>query len=340
MHRKKTRVVVIHDFLAQWRRNDLAILQNEFVVRTLEWKGGGTWPRLLAALARADILFLWFVTGYGARAAQMARLMGVKTALVAGGVDVAAVPEANYGAMRFQRGRKRGRPMLEGVDLVIPFSEFSASEVRRWASPKKMEVVYVGGIDVDRYRPAREKEDLVISGGWITRSNLKRKGHEDFVKAAALLPHIKFALVGKDRDGTIDYLRTIAPPNLDFVGDEQRLEYFQKARVYVQLSAHEGFGLSVAEAMACGCIPVVTGRGSLPEVVGETGVFAEYADPASAAAAISRALCFPASAGEKARNRVIANFDLKAREKGLVRVLRELVQDKKEETIEDDRDRS
>ena len=31
--------------------------------------------------------------------------------------------------------------------------------------------------------------------------------------------------------------------------------------VYVQPSLHEGFGLSVAEAMSAGCVPVVTSAG-------------------------------------------------------------------------------
>ena len=66
--------------------------------------------------------------------------------------------------------------------------------------------------------------------------------------------------------------------DLDFTGyvdDEQLLQYYQKAKVYVQFSKHEGFGASVVEAMLCECVPLVSNKGSLPEVVGGYGLVAD-----------------------------------------------------------------
>jgi hypothetical protein len=71
-------------------------------------------------------------------------------------------------------------------------------------------------------------------------------------------------------------LRQAASPNVEFLGfvsDEELFSLYARASVYVQASMHEGFGLSVAEAMSAGCIPVVTRAGSLPEVVGDVGGF-------------------------------------------------------------------
>ena len=56
-------------------------------------------------------------------------------------------------------------------------------------------------------------------------------------------------------------------------------------------SLHEGFGLPVLEAMACGTPVVASNRGSLPEVVGDAGIIVD--DPTSAsvlAAGIVRAI--------------------------------------------------
>jgi glycosyltransferase involved in cell wall biosynthesis len=55
-------------------------------------------------------------------------------------------------------------------------------------------------------------------------------------------------------------------------------------------SHYEGFGFPPLEAMACGVPTVVSDRGSLPEVVGDTGLLIDPDDPESQAEAMCRAL--------------------------------------------------
>jgi glycosyltransferase involved in cell wall biosynthesis len=55
-------------------------------------------------------------------------------------------------------------------------------------------------------------------------------------------------------------------------------------------SFYEGFGLPALEAMACGTVPIVSNRSSLPEVVGDVGLQVNPDDPASIAQAMERAL--------------------------------------------------
>jgi glycosyltransferase involved in cell wall biosynthesis len=64
------------------------------------------------------------------------------------------------------------------------------------------------------------------------------------------------------------------------------VEALQGASVFVYPSLYEGFGLPVAEAMACG-VPVVTSdRSSLPEVVGDSGVLVNPQHTQELAAAV------------------------------------------------------
>src|SRR6185437_11667545 len=51
-------------------------------------------------------------------------------------------------------------------------------------------------------------------------------------------------------------------------------------------SRYEGFGLPVAEAMACGTAVVASCRSSLPEVVGDAGVLADPDDVSALADAL------------------------------------------------------
>jgi glycosyltransferase involved in cell wall biosynthesis len=95
--------------------------------------------------------------------------------------------------------------------------------------------------------------------------------------------------------------------------------------VYVQASRHEGFGLSVAEAMLAGCFPVVSSAGALPEVVGDTGVVLGAAAPAPdvVADAVRRGITVNGDVREHARQRVLERFTLDARGEQLWQVLDE-----------------
>jgi glycosyltransferase involved in cell wall biosynthesis len=71
--------------------------------------------------------------------------------------------------------------------------------------------------------------------------------------------------------------------------DRQRLVHvYQAARAFVMPSLYEGFGLPVAEAMACGVPTVVTNTSSLPEVVGEAGIKVPLAAPDELARALRK----------------------------------------------------
>ena len=54
----------------------------------------------------------------------------------------------------------------------------------------------------------------------------------------------------------------------DFVPDRDLPALYRGSAVAVSPSLHEGFGLSVAEAMACGAAVICSNRSSLPEVIG------------------------------------------------------------------------
>ncbi len=83
-----------------------------------------------------------------------------------------------------------------------------------------------------------------------------------------------------------------------YVPEEEKPLWYHAAALFVYPSLYEGFGLPVAEAMACG-LPVVTSNvSSLPEVVGDDGAFGEQAaltvdphDTESLAQSMQQGLC-------------------------------------------------
>ena len=74
------------------------------------------------------------------------------------------------------------------------------------------------------------------------------------------------------------------------VEDDQLPAVYAASRLLVSPSFYEGFGMPALEAMACGCVPIVSNRSSLPEVVDEVGALITPEDPESIAAALERGL--------------------------------------------------
>ena len=170
------------------------------------------------------------------------------------------------------------------------------------------------------------KEPLVITVGRIDWECLERKGYEHFVRSAAHLLDVHFVLIGQWRDDAIGYLRQIAPKNVTFTGrisDVELLKWLSRAKVYVQASIHEGFGCSLAEAMLCECVPVVSRETAIPEVVGNCGFYLEELTPEAIASLTRQALV--SHLGQRARKRIMREFPLEKRREALQTVVEEIM---------------
>ena len=88
--------------------------------------------------------------------------------------------------------------------------------------------------------------------------------------------HVPELRAAVDRLGLIDRVRFTG-----FVPDDDLAHVYSRAYALVQPSLMEGFGLPPVEAMACGTPVVSSTAGSLPEVVGDAGVFFDPTDVAA-----------------------------------------------------------
>ncbi len=76
----------------------------------------------------------------------------------------------------------------------------------------------------------------------------------------------------------------------DYVPDEDLPKFYSYADLLVHPSLSEGFGLTPLEAMACGTPVISSTRGSLKEVIGDSGMFFEPDDTESMGRLIVRVL--------------------------------------------------
>lgn len=148
--------------------------------------------------------------------------------------------------------------------------------LKRFGLPEKF-ALYVGDATPNKNLPALVDAiriadvPLVIVGGAIAKEDIDRRHpwNKDIVYVQqAAFKNKKIKILG-------------------FVSDEDLVSIYNNATVFVFPSLYEGFGLPLLEAASCGC-PVITAKnGSIPEVMGDAGVYINPQNPYDIAKEIS-----------------------------------------------------
>ncbi|HEY6362431.1 MAG TPA: glycosyltransferase family 1 protein [Vicinamibacterales bacterium] len=137
--------------------------------------------------------------------------------------------------------------------------------------------------------------DIIFIGTLEPRKNIGAllDAYEALLRRRPGLPRLVMA--GRATEDAAGWLQRIgAPPlaghvtHLGYVPQNEREQFYARARLLVLPSLDEGFGLTALEAMSAGVPVVVSNRGSLPEVVGNAGTLVEPDDVQGLASAIER----------------------------------------------------
>jgi glycosyltransferase involved in cell wall biosynthesis len=330
--RNRPRVLVIRPSEATFVGQDCRILQRHFDVRTVDlFEGGRSAGRRLKAFLQllrgtlwADVTFSWFADVYALWAVRLSRVLLTKSVVVVGGYETARIDELGYGLLTTPKGERMVRRIVSRADLVLAVSEFVRREVSELSPTSNVSVVHLG-LDPTRLPPPIPKENIVLTVGPATEDRVILKGIGTFVNAARELPDLRFVVVGPV-DESVRARLGATSPSVEFKGwlrYDDLLAYMNRAKVYCQLSVRESFGLAIAEAMALGCVPVVSDAGNMPSLVGDTGIVVPVKDVDAAVDAIRKASS--SESGAKARERALAQFTLDVREKALVDKINELL---------------
>jgi glycosyltransferase involved in cell wall biosynthesis len=177
---------------------------------------------------------------------------------------------------------------------------------------------------VERLRVPEEKIRVVPNAVEPIFTPTGPKADGDYVLAVGTLePRKNLGRIGAAVEGELRVVGApgwgVTPPaNIVRVGevvDEELAKLYRGARCLVYASLYEGFGIPVAEALACGC-PVVTSEGSaMAEFAGDDVTYVDPTDVDSIREGIARAF--------KPKPRRIASWDEVAR--ATEAVYRELV---------------
>jgi glycosyltransferase involved in cell wall biosynthesis len=235
---------------------------------------------------------------------------------------------------------------LPNVDAVATVSRHAQRALSRFLGlpPARVPVVPNGTSATFRPRPPAVVADALRRHGVEGRYVLyvgafKRHKNltglvEAFGRARAELPGHRLVLVGPSQWRFDELAAALRAPGLaeavkvlGYVPEQDLPALYAGADVYVLPSFHEGFGIPVLEAMACGTPVVCSTVSSLPEVAGDAALLVDPHDPGAIAAAIVRVVSDAGLAADLRERglRRAAEFTWERSARDYARVYRELV---------------
>ncbi|HEX6107083.1 MAG TPA: glycosyltransferase family 4 protein [Gemmatimonadales bacterium] len=252
--------------------------------------------------------------------------------------------------------RRTARALLTSAAVLVANSQWTRDrcvnllgELDVEPTPEQIRVVPLGA-DHESFRPGIDTAEVrrrygLQGGRWLLSvARLTRhKGIDTALQALSRLaadhPDLRYAVVGRgeEREALEEQARELGVADrvrfLTEVPDRDLPGLYNVAEIYLGVSRLmeqrvEGFGISLAEASACG-VPVVAGRsGGIPEAVreGETGLLVDSEQPEAVATAL-RTLLDDAGLrrrlGEGGRRAVEARYNWDRVVADLVRIGRE-----------------
>ncbi len=234
---------------------------------------------------------------------------------------VYAYPETFAWPQRWHLRLLMPRAVAAAARVITPSEHARADAVARLGvAPERVTAIPLGVAAVFRAPPPPGAVEqlravhalgarLVACAGTVQPRKRVERVIEAFVRAGAAARGWQLAIAGRLRPGYAPPWLVTLPPGVRWLGPlpAQALgALYAAAEIAISASEYEGFGLTIAEAMASGCAVIAVGASAVPEVVGDAGLLVARSDPELLAAALARLTAEPetrAALGASARAR-------------------------------------
>ena len=305
--------------------DDVRLLEEFSDVKWICARGFFTAVRIKWFMLFSNVGIAWFASVYSAILVFTARFLRKTSIIIVGGADLITDSHLGYGLLLSPWKRPFIRYALRKATHVIPTSDYlrrASLEVGDYEGDNLSTVP--PGLDSNFWRPGVQKENMVLTvAKCTTKDRILIKGVDLLLQVAKEISDISFQIIGVEENFLLRYGFSISENVIVFppMTQEALLSYYQRSAVYCQLSRVESFGIATAEAMLCGCIPVATDVGGLPEVMGDSGFLLSPDKPETFASTLREALAASASIGRDAREEIISKFPLQQRKAKLKRLI-------------------
>ncbi|MDA2932960.1 glycosyltransferase family 4 protein [Acidobacteria bacterium AH-259-D05] len=188
------------------------------------------------------------------------------------------------------------------ADAIITISDYSKRELLKYLDVEPEKITRVWCVVPDTYYISANHDEIsscVLKLGFSDKFILYYGGYSKRKNVGLLLDAYRIVLQQKDlslllvgilNEETRNMVRSLDLVDkvkvFGYASEEELKVLLGRCEVFVFPSCMEGFGLPVAEAMACGAPVICSKNGSLPEIGGDAVYYFEGTEPANLASAI------------------------------------------------------
>jgi glycosyltransferase involved in cell wall biosynthesis len=231
-------------------------------------------------IRNSNLVWIWFADYPAVPIMLISKIFDIPTVVNVGGFEVSGIKEINYGnQLKLIRGWV-SRWIIRNSSAVIIPSPIYAEKIKNLIPTANVVMIpnFIDTRTCDVPLPPKQMVTTAVCSEFA----YDYKGIPIFKETAKLIP-----------------FKTKILEHLPRLGYEDNLK---RSKVYCQLSRDETFGISLVEAMAYSCVPIVSDKGALPWIVGDTGIIVPYGDVAATVDAINKAMVMDGTkACERAR---------------------------------------
>lgn len=241
------------------------------------------------SIINTDVSITWTADIHTAYIVFISKLFRKKSIVIIGGYEVCNMPEINYG---LQTRPIRGwitRWVLHNADAIIVPSAAYQQKVKELVSTPTHVVPNCSEISNSSSIAKKLPVVVMVATQYgSTDDFIALKGLLTYDAIAKAIPETAFFLIGtadkslRDRCNSIIFTGSI-------VNNEVH-DLLKQSKVYCQLSYTESFGVALLEAIQFGCVPVVTDKDGMAELVGDNGYKIRYGDIEAGISAVKQAL--------------------------------------------------
>ncbi len=345
MNRRKKTIIFIAPGLNSFIASDIKILEDEFnvVKQIYSWKKKQTVPFLfvrqlsflLKHIAKSHSIIVEFAGYWSYLPTILGKFFKTKTYIILHGTETASIPELNYGSLRKPLLKWFCKQSFRNAFMLLPVSKSLIKTKNTFYTTKNAEKqgvkhffptiktpykVIPNGLDIEFWKPNDEIKNPKSCIAVFGKGQFNLKGGDLLLELAVRMPDLNIYVAG------YEYQLHNQPDNITFLGHINHNELrslYSRSAYYFQLSAFEGFGLSLCEAMLCKCIPIGANVNAIPEIIGDSGYILKKHDPD----ALVKLVCYAIEntniyeSGCQARKRIIEQYPLSKRKNALIKTI-------------------